>query len=50
MNYQLIDGIVIVILSVSCYILININISLRNRIKELERINNIKVIEPEILK
>lgn len=50
MNYQLIDGIVIVILSVSCYILININISLRKRIKELERINNIKVIEPETLK
>ncbi len=50
MNYQLIDGIVIVILSVSCYILINKNISLRKRIKELERINNIKVIEPETLK
>lgn len=50
MNYQLIDGIVIVILSISCYIQINKNISLRKRIKELERINNIKVNQPEILK
>lgn len=48
MNYQLIDGIIIVVLSVSCFILIKRNESLNKRIKELERINNIKVINPEI--
>lgn len=47
MDYQLIDGIVIVVLSVSCFILAKINFSLHKRIKELERINNIKVINPE---
>lgn len=50
MNYQLIDGILIVFLGVNCLILYSKNSSLKKHIAKLEKTNNIEVREPETLK